>query len=53
MDTLSAMAALIAVGLTLADPVRFLNADRYGGFAVGLIVIFGRRARGPRDRLCN
>ena len=40
MDTISAIAALIAVGLTLRDGVRFAEADRYGGFAVGLIVIF-------------
>jgi cation diffusion facilitator family transporter len=40
MDTLSAVAALIAVALTLRDPVRFLDADRYGGFVVGLIVVF-------------
>jgi cation diffusion facilitator family transporter len=39
MDTLSAVAALVAVGLSLHDPARFLNADRYGGFLVGLIVI--------------
>ena len=39
MDTLSAVAALIAVGLTLSDPVRYFNADRWGGFVVGLIVI--------------
>lgn len=39
MDSVSAIAALIAVGLTLADPARFLEADRYGGFIVGLIVI--------------
>jgi cation diffusion facilitator family transporter len=39
MDTVSAIAALIAVGLTLSDPARFPNADRYGGFVVGLIVI--------------
>jgi len=38
-DTISAFAALIAVGLTLRDSVRFAEADRYGGFAVGLIVI--------------
>ncbi len=40
MDTLSAIAALIAVGL---DPLRsraLRDADRYGGFAVGLIVVF-------------
>ena len=40
MDILSAVAALVAVGLTLSDPVKFQNADRYGGIAVGLIVIF-------------
>jgi len=39
MDTVSATAALIAVGLTLAAPSRFLEADRYGGFVVGLIVV--------------
>ncbi|HMD70932.1 MAG TPA: cation diffusion facilitator family transporter [Bryobacteraceae bacterium] len=38
-DAVSAIVALIAVGLTLTDPVRFLNADRFGGFVVGLIVI--------------
>jgi cation diffusion facilitator family transporter len=40
MDTISAVAAMIAVGLTLYNPQRFLDADRWGGFAVGLIVIF-------------
>jgi cation diffusion facilitator family transporter len=39
MDTLSAVAALSAVGLALADPARFVDADRVGGFVVGLIVI--------------
>ncbi len=39
MDTLSATVALIAVGLALANPVKYLDADRYGGFVVGLIVI--------------
>jgi cation diffusion facilitator family transporter len=39
MDTVSAIAALIAVALTLSDPARFFNADRYGGFVVGLIVV--------------
>jgi cation diffusion facilitator family transporter len=39
MDTLSAIVALAAVGLTLQYPVQFFNADRYGGFIVGLIVI--------------
>jgi len=40
VDILSALAALTALGLTLHDPPRFLPADHYGGFAVGLIVIF-------------
>jgi cation diffusion facilitator family transporter len=40
IDMLSGVAAMIALGLTLMDPVRFLRADHYGGFAVGLIVIF-------------
>ncbi|MDR3700758.1 MAG: cation diffusion facilitator family transporter [Candidatus Sulfopaludibacter sp.] len=39
MDSVSAVAALVAVGLTLAAPSRFLEADRYGGFVVGLIVV--------------
>ncbi|HJT89205.1 MAG TPA: cation diffusion facilitator family transporter, partial [Bryobacteraceae bacterium] len=39
MDTISAIAALTAVGLTMSDPARFPDADRYGGFVVGLIVI--------------
>jgi cation diffusion facilitator family transporter len=39
MDSLSATVALIAVGLALANPARFLDADRIGGFLVGLIVI--------------
>jgi cation diffusion facilitator family transporter len=39
MDTISAIAALVAVGLALSDPARFMDADSYGGFIVGLIVI--------------
>ena len=39
MDTLSAGAALVAVALTLSDPGRFLDADRFGGFVVGLVVV--------------
>ena len=39
MDTISAVAALVAVGLTLIDHNRFADADSYGGFVVGLIVI--------------
>lgn len=40
VDIVSGSAALVAVALTLYDPDRFLAADQYGGFAVGLIVIF-------------
>jgi cation diffusion facilitator family transporter len=39
VDILSAFAALTAVLLTSYDPVRFLAADHYGGFVVGIIVI--------------
>jgi cation diffusion facilitator family transporter len=38
-DVVSATVALIAVGLTISDPVRFAAADQYGGFIVGVIVI--------------
>jgi cation diffusion facilitator family transporter len=38
-DSLSAITALAAVALNLLDPRRFGDADRYGGFLVGLIVI--------------
>lgn len=40
VDILSAAAALCALCLTLYDPVRFLPADHYGGFTVGLFVIY-------------
>jgi len=40
VDVLSGFAALTGLGLTLYDPVRFATADHYGGFAVGLIIIF-------------
>jgi len=40
VDILSGTSALIALGLTLFDPARFLHADQYGGVAVGLIVVF-------------
>jgi cation diffusion facilitator family transporter len=39
VDILSACVALVAVGLTRLDPVRFIAADHYGGFAVGLVVV--------------
>jgi cation diffusion facilitator family transporter len=39
VDILAAFGALTAVGLATYDPVRFLAADHYGGFVVGIIVI--------------
>ena len=39
VDILAALTALTAVGLTMYDPSRFLAADHYGGFAVGVIVM--------------
>lgn len=39
VDVLSATAALTAVVLARIDPERFLSADHYGGFVVGLIVV--------------
>jgi cation diffusion facilitator family transporter len=39
VDILSASAALTAVALTMSDPVRFMAADHYGGFVVGVIVV--------------
>lgn len=40
VDILSGTLALTGLGLALYDPKRFLAFDHYGGFAVGLIVIF-------------
>jgi cation diffusion facilitator family transporter len=39
VDILSAGAALVAVGLATHDPARFLAADHYGGFLVGIVVV--------------
>jgi cation diffusion facilitator family transporter len=39
VDILSAAAALTAVALATYDPVRFLAADHYGGFVVGIVVV--------------
>ncbi|HEX4136822.1 MAG TPA: cation diffusion facilitator family transporter [Bryobacteraceae bacterium] len=39
IDMLSGFVALGALSLTLSNPTRFLRADHYGAFAVGLIVI--------------
>ena len=40
VDILSAAAALCALALTLYRPDRFLVADHYGGFVVGIFVIY-------------
>ena len=40
VDIISGLAALAALALTLYNPAQFLPADHYGGFAVGVIVIF-------------
>ena len=39
MDILSAIIAMAAVGFTLHDPQRFGDADHWGGFLVGFIVV--------------
>jgi cation diffusion facilitator family transporter len=39
MDILSAAVAMVAVGLTLHDRVRFGDADHWGGVLVGLFVV--------------
>ncbi len=39
VDVLSATTALVALGFSLWNPVRFAIADHFGGFAVGLIVM--------------
>ena len=40
IDMLAGLVALAALGLTLYDPGRFLLADHYGAFAIGLIMMF-------------
>ena len=39
VDILAALAALTAVALAMYDSRRFLAADHYGGFAVGIVVV--------------
>lgn len=39
VDVLGALSALTAVALARYDSARFLAADHYGGFAVGLVVV--------------
>ena len=40
MDTLSGTVALLAVALEAGFPQRFHGVDDYGGFVVGLIIVF-------------
>ena len=40
VDILSGSTALVALAITLYNPVKFVAADHIGGAAVGLIVIF-------------
>jgi cation diffusion facilitator family transporter len=40
IDAISGLAALVALSLTLYNPARFLHADHYGAFLIGLIVVF-------------
>jgi cation diffusion facilitator family transporter len=40
IEFLSGLVALAALALTLYDPEHFAAADHWGGFAVGLIVLF-------------
>jgi cation diffusion facilitator family transporter len=40
VDILSGSTALVALGITLYDPVKYVAADHLGGAAVGIIVIF-------------
>ena len=40
VDILSALAALVAVSLTILAPRALFSADHWGAFAVGLIVVF-------------
>src|SRR5262245_59256470 len=39
VDILAAVVALTAVGLAMYDDDRFLAADHFGGFAVGIVVV--------------
>ncbi len=55
VDIISAMTAMAALGLTVLDPSKFLAADHYGGFAVGVIVVFTgiRVAKDSTQRLTD
>lgn len=39
-DLLSTAVALVSVGLTIANPARFGQADRIGGVVIGIIILF-------------
>ncbi|MBV9155576.1 MAG: cation transporter [Acidobacteriaceae bacterium] len=39
-DLLSTSVALVAVGLTLANPIRFGKADHAGGMVIGIVIFF-------------
>jgi cation diffusion facilitator family transporter len=39
-DLLSTFVALLAVGLTLLNPIRFATADHIGGICIGIIIFF-------------
>lgn len=39
-DLLSTTVAIVAVGFTLADPLRFGTADHVGGMLIGVIIFF-------------
>jgi cation diffusion facilitator family transporter len=45
VEIISGLVTLIAFALTLYDPTHFAGADHWGGFAVGLIVLFTAFAR--------
>lgn len=55
VDILSAITAMAALALSVLNPSRFLVADHYGGFTVGLIVVFTglRVAKDSTDRLAD
>jgi len=40
VEIISGLVALGALGLTLYDPTHFTAADHWGGFAIGVIVLF-------------
>src|SRR5260370_41097821 len=48
VDVLSGSTALVALGLPLIDPRKFVAADHLGGWAVGAVVMF-LGIRGVRD----